>query len=292
MFIFGSLGYLGYTAYFYYIGQCGRSIEYSIGEFDSQFGISKETFASYVAIAEEPWEKVLGRQLFVYNPEASFKISLIYDERQQTTEIKQKTEFGLTKAESVFKALDAEFNTMKMEYDLRVSAYDEAVKALQANQKDYELRVKTWNARGDISKSQYESLENERWALNNEAERLNNETALINSLTSQLNTLLQKRNLAAQEYNKTARNYNEKYGHGLEFNQAEYVGDMINIYQFSNKKDLTLALAHEFGHALGMDHTENSESIMYYVTSNTVASSFVPSKEDLVELRRVCRLNF
>ena len=103
-----------------------------------------------------------------------------------------------------------------------------------------------------------------------------------------INQALQNRNNAASGYNQFVNSYNQKYGHGLEFNQAEYTGNEINVYQYGNKNDLTLALAHEFGHALSMDHIENSNSIMYYLTKEGTKSNLSPTAEDLAELRRVC----
>jgi predicted Zn-dependent protease len=110
------------------------------------------------------------------------------------------------------------------------------------------------------------------------------------SSLAELFRLLERRNQAASEYNKVAKNYNQKYGHGLEFNQAEYNGKGINVYQFSTEQDLEVALAHEFGHALGMDHVENPTSIMYYITGGNQQVDLTPSAEDLTELKRVCKI--
>src|SRR3989344_4310328 len=224
LFLVGSFGYLGYFFYQYSINPCDKGLKYSIGVFDNQFNVSKEDFKKYVAESEVVWEKALGRDIFVYEPEADFKINLIYDQRQLETVQKQKTEFGLSAIEDVFKKLDAEFSVFKNEYDRRVS---------------------------------------------------------INALTNELNKLLKERNIKAAEYNKVAESYNQKYNHNLEFNQAEYTGKEINIYQFNNKKDLILALTHEFGHALGMDHVENAKSIMYYITGTDTETSLVLSAEEV-----------
>lgn len=289
VFIAGVFGYVGYNYYRYYLGQCGQVLEYSIGRFDSEFGLTENNFKKYVEEAEKPWEKILGKELFVYNSEAKFKVNLIYDERQQTTEAKQKTEFGLSAVEERFKDLDAQFVSMKASYDGRVASYQEALKSFENRQEAYEQKVKFWNAKNGAPKNEYEALQREQADLNREASRLNAETSSINTLTKELNALLERRNEVASEYNQTAKSYSQKYGHGLEFNQAEYTRGDINVYQFSNKNDLILALSHEFGHSLGMDHVENPKSIMYYVTGVTNTAP-VPSEEDLAEFKRVCKL--
>ena len=118
---------------------------------------------------------------------------------------------------------------------------------------------------------------------------MNREASAINALSKELNTLLERRNAKAAEYNKVAEDYNKKYNRSLEFNQAEYTGKEINIYQFGNRKDLILALSHEFGHALGMNHVENPKSVMYYLTGINTEGGPSLSKEDMVELNRVCK---
>ncbi len=288
LFLLGSFGYTGYSFYQMSLSPCEEIIKYSIGRFDKQFGVDQKTFLTRVKDAEMVWEQTLGKDLFVYDPEADFKINLIYDERQLATIQKQKTEFGLAEVEGVLKNLDNQFNQMKFAYDARSDAYKSAASAFEARQAGYESKVDYWNAQGGAPKKEYEELRNEARYLSAEVAKLNSETSALNIAAKELNNLLDRRNQAAAEYNKVAKNYNQKYGHGLEFNQAEYTGEEINVYQFSNQKDLEVALAHEFGHALGMDHVENSASIMYYITGGNGEVDLSPSTEDLVELNRVC----
>jgi len=292
------LSLIGASGYFIYqktLNPCDKMLEYSIGRFDTQFGISKEEFKSYIADSEKVWEKALGRQVFVYKPEAEFKINLIYDERQLSTTQKQKTEFGLSAVEDTFKKLDSEFTTFKNQYESEVASYEKELAIYKERKAAYDAAVSFWNKKGGAPASEYQTLEAERNYLNSETQNLNNQTISINRMAKQLNILLKERNLKAAEYNKVVENYNKKYGHGLEFNQAEYVGNPstgsgeINVYQFGNKKDLTLALSHEFGHALGMDHTENPKSIMYYLTGINTETTPTLLAEDLAELNRVCK---
>jgi len=293
------LFFIGGSAYFVYqktLSPCDKPLQYSIGRFDTQFGISRDEFKNYVAESEKVWEKALSRDIFVYNPNASFKINLIYDERQLTTIQKQKTEFGLSAIEENFKKIDLEFNIFKNQYDQKVSTYESDLAIYESRKLAYDTEVNMWNSKNGAPKNKYADLETERNYLNNEGQRLNTETISINNTTKQLNALLQERNIKASEYNKVAEDYNKKYNGGLEFNQAEYIGNPytqkgeINVYQFGNKKDLITALTHEFGHALGLDHVANPKSIMYYLTGINAETSPTPSVEDLAELKMVCKM--
>lgn len=288
IFVAGALAYTGYSIYFYSLGPCEKPLEYAIGRFDTQFGVAKEEFKSRIAVSETVWEKVLNRDVFLYDPDAAFKINLIYDERQLATIQKQKTEFGLSAVEDILNKLDAEFSEMKTSYDRASASHEARSISLESRQKEYARDVDFWNKKGGAPKNEYEKLQAEAAALNREVAAFNVEAASLNTEAQELNALLQKRNQAAAEYNKIAKNYNQKYGQGLEFNQAEYTGNEINVYQFGNKGDLAVALTHELGHALGMDHVENPASIMYYISGDNAATVSLPSAEDLAELRRVC----
>src|SRR5436190_282611 len=93
------LGILG-TAFFYreqiknvwaqsfaYYFPCKTPITYSIGTFDTRFGISKADFIKAVSDAEVIWEKPISKNLFAYASDGRLKINLIYDSRQQQTQV-------------------------------------------------------------------------------------------------------------------------------------------------------------------------------------------------------------
>jgi hypothetical protein len=288
IFLLGGLGILAYLFYLNYFGACKDPLKYSLGRFDTEFGVSKAEFLKRVGEGEEVWEKVTNKNLFQYEEGAKFKINLIFDERQRETIQKQRVESGLDAAEKNFRAIDSRFSSYKNTYEARISEYEADVAAFKKRQASYESQVDFWNSRGGAPQKEYEALSAEARYLKSEMERLNAEVPLINRMAGELNALLEERNQIASEYNKVASAYNKKYGHGLEFDQAEYTGDAINIYQFGNRKDLVLAMAHEFGHALGMDHGEDESSIMYYITGGNEDITFTPSEEDIAMLKKAC----
>ena len=282
---------LGYSAYEYTRTPCDTVLEYSIGRFDTNFGVSQIQFKNYVAQSELAWEKEVGKELFKYNPEAKFKINLIYDERQKATILKQRTESGLDAAETTLQSLDARLALFKSEYDRQVKAFDVMKENLDTLSNEYEKQVEYWNSHGGAPKGEYEKLEAMRQSINTSVSQINNEASSINSMAKQLNTIVEERNTAAKNYNKAAESYNSAYGDRAEFNQAEYTGKEINVYQFDSSVGLIMAMTHEFGHALDMDHVENSESIMYYLRdSDNTFSSPILTEEDKAELRKACRL--
>lgn len=290
IFLLGGLGLLAYLFYLNYFGACREPLKYSLGRFDTEFGVSKSDFLKRISESEEVWEKVLKKNLFEYEESAKFKVNLIFDERQRETIQKQRVESGLDIAEKNFRVIDSRFTSFKRSYEARVAEYENDVAIFQKRQSEYERQVQYWNSRGGAPQKEFEALSAEARYLNAEMDRLNAQVPLINQMSKELNALLEERNKIASEYNRVASAYNRKYGHGLEFDQAEYTGDAINIYQFGNRKDLVLALAHEFGHALGMDHGQDESSIMYYITGGNDDVTFTPSEEDIAMLKKACRI--
>lgn len=283
-----SIVFSGYTLYVSTKKPCDSTLKYSIGRFDNNFGISEKYFKEQLLKAESTWEKEIGRSVFEYSKDPDFVVNLIYDERQRTTNEKRRAEYGLSGSENTLRELDFQFARTRAAYEEELENFDNRKEIFERRQSEYQKQVEYWNTRGGAPEAEYERLQSEANYLKEEAGVLNRESSYLNNKTEELNSLLERRNVAAREYNNLVQSYNKKYGDGMEFNQGEYNGEEINIYQFSTEKDLLTVLTHEFGHALGMDHTDNSSSIMYYLIEGNQQINLTPTAEDLAELARVC----
>lgn len=78
---------------------------------------------------------------------------------------------------------------------------------------------------------------------------------------------------------------------GIEFDKGDYHSRSgeLNIYQFDDDRDLLLVLAHEFGHALDMDHVLDDQAIMSDVLYQNAGIQPALTADDIREFKRVCR---
>ncbi len=103
----------------------------------------------------------------------------------------------------------------------------------------------------------------------------------VNVLANQLNAATGKINSKVDEYNQSA---------GESFHKGEYNGKEINVYEFQDNNELKLALAHELGHALNLDHVSNENAIMYPVLKDQNLNDIQLTQEDVDALKVECKL--
>jgi hypothetical protein len=236
-----------------------------LGNLDVEFGISSSTAISYVTEAEKYWEEAMERDLFIYNEEADFTIDFVFDERQEGV-----NEQAVSRAELDAKWVESEevketIEQLQVSYDELASAHSADIEAYEARLTAYNQRVSQYNDQGGAPSDVFAELEEERKDLNGVSRQLNETANELNHLATKINRLGERGNELVDNYNNEVQVYNSRFGHAGEFTQGDYQGDSINIYKFSTDNEVITVLAHEFGHALGLDHVEDQTALMYYL---------------------------
>jgi predicted Zn-dependent protease len=276
---------------------CSKPIQYTFGDFDTTFDISQSEFAIAVDKANSIWSSTVGKKLFEYvpidniNKRKILKINLIYDYRQQAT--KELANIGI-----VIREDRASYEMLKIRYESILAKYksdkiqiERDINAFNVKKKVFDDNVKYWNDRDGAPREEFTILENTKRNLNAEANLLNsrqkefNETAnTLNSIVTVLNQLVNKLNLNVNNYNTVGASAGEQFSEG-EYIYDKY-GERINIYQFEDRPQLVRVLAHELGHALGIDHVDNRGSIMYYLNQGKDEKL---SEDDIKALNSLCK---
>ncbi|NBV77621.1 hypothetical protein EBR66_05665 [bacterium] len=270
---------------------CAGVTSYSIGTVDSRFGISTDRFAKSLAAAEAVWETPLGREVFSYaTSSGAITISLIYDQRQAKTQSLQKTSQTIDAFKTGYDAISVSFQDLASTTALRQKQLRDDFSVYKKDESDFNALVAAANSRGGATGDEYTSFLQQKQALDGRfaalkqrETALNSDIGIINTVANLLTTLAQDLNAYVARYNTTVASQGEfEEGYYQEKNGTH----MIGVYSYENETQLTRLLAHEFGHALGMEHASTSRSIMYRVNKE---ENLTPSPEDLTLLQRACK---
>lgn len=270
---------------------CKEPIAYAIGIFDRRFGISQREFLGALSEAEAIWEKPSGLELFVYAPEgAEMAINLIYDYRQEVTSALSGLGSTVKEDEATYQALRAQYVNLKTEYGSAKSLYDARLEVFNEKVAAYQKKIESWNRGKRTSREQFDQLENDRITLEVEVAELKIEETRLNGMVQKINTLVETLNRLADALNLNVETYNtigasrgETFTGGIYYNDSEREG--IDIYEFSDRDKLVRVLAHELGHALGLEHVSDKEAIMYHLNKGDAGDL---TKTDLAVLESLC----
>ncbi len=266
---------------------CSQPLPYHVGQIDERFHISKEEAASALTEAEGVWEKATGRDLLQQEDDAGLPVNFVYDNRQQVTDAKRALEgelatLGVEKSGATTDAKVATYKAALKEYQLAVSAY-------QSDVNDLNNKITKINQDGGASTDDKKRLQKEVDALRSRYNALEAQREAVNALGDKTQQLISQSNQLIDTYNQKITNFQKEYGNNEEaFDQGVYTGDTIMIYQYDDREHLVLVLAHELGHALGIEHVEDTKALMYYLLNDQDSSHLGLAEADKAALAQVC----
>lgn len=239
-------------------------LHYSLGSFDRRFGITPERLIQIAAEAKTVWEMSASRSLFVFDSGASFRLNLVYDERQERTDEAKRAKSQIDSRGKSYDLLVWQHGKMTGRVSEAQKNYETDAAAYERAMNEYNARIEGWNNAGGAPAGEYEKLSIEKRRLEERGRELERRRLSINGEVDDINAIVAEINALVAENHLEVTLYNGKFVEGREFEQGVYDGRGINIYQFGTQEELRMALIHEFGHALGFGHVDDPAAIMYY----------------------------
>lgn len=274
------------------INFCIEPLTYRIGQFDTQFGLTEAEMIQALEKAADLWNQASGQTLVEFDSEGDIPVNLIYDDRQKLVDNERRAREQVRSEEIRIQALENEYRRDSLTYSQRLNRYETQSEEIQNKINSLNQWVVEKNGSGGLNEAEAEEFERKK----NEIDELNNQITQegleLSTLADQLNQKTSQLNDRIDDKNQLVEEYNNTYSGERQFTQGTYQyhgsSRSISIHQFMSMDDLVLVLTHEIGHALGIDHGSNPQSIMYPETRNQSRSPIQLTDEDRRAVREIC----
>jgi predicted Zn-dependent protease len=176
-------------------------------------------------------------------------------------------------------------------YNAKTAAYTAAVIRHNADVERGAMTVDAANAEVAVLNAQKAQLDSVQRLLNDDREAFNDDLRQLNALKDAFNARVVADNrvvdrlkvslkpLLAEENTVRAavNDYNRRFGPDeargrLAITAGHFVvdaaGARVDVFTYEDEHNLVLVLAHEFGHALGLDHLPDSTTVMHARTTS------------------------
>lgn len=261
-------------------------VRYKIGTIDPRFGLSRQDVEKLTREAVEIWHQGTGKQWFVYDDKAQLTINFLYDERQQRTVEVHKNINQLERIEQQRQQQHASITPEKQRLEQRW-------KEIQAQQRQYNANVRQYNTlQQQYAEQNLLHQPNIQAQLNEMHQRLRYEEEQLNTTINRfrmdetsLNFKIDHFNQLTDQHNQTVAKIKQRFP-PHQFHKGIFNGREINIYQYWTTGDLRLTLAHEFGHALDLDHHNDPQGLMYPMAQDQDADNFKLKSSDVNLLKQ------
>jgi len=269
---------------------CTAPILYSIGSVDPRFNLPLAALAGDLQEAEAVWEQPSRSDLFRYvRSGGDITVNLVYDERQAATDKLNAMGYDTAQTRAAYDELKAKYDALSPQVDAEQVVHRTKLADYKRKEAAYNAKVGQLNRRRSATAAEQQRLKARRQVLERDfavfqalENGMNANIDTLNALATALNQLIVQLNINVEQYNRQGTAMGQ-FEEGL----YKITGGIqsIDIYEYANRMRLVRVLAHEMGHALGLEHTADSGAIMYRVN---LGDNLTVTSTDIRALNKVC----
>lgn len=271
---------------------CSSSIKVMLGEVDERFQISREELEGEVREAADFWSDAIGQPVVVYDDQEGIPIHFIYEDQQELTDQERELRERIERADDYVVSLERGLRQKERVYQQETAAYEVDSSSLARRIDQLNQWVRKVNDKGGFNEDELRQYHYRKQGVDQSAENLEDKQQWlveygfeISELVVEINRLIEEKNQLIDEYNVRFSGVHYLTQGVYEWNATDRV---IQVLQFGGREELKLVLAHEIGHALGIDHLEDENAVMYRTIGNRQRSRLQVTDSDIAALRDAC----
>lgn len=254
-------------------------LRYRIADLDPRLNITQQQMIELSQQAAAIWAKDTGQQYFVYDPEATFVIHLVFDQRQVRSMKRSENLNRLEQEQQHWLEQNQQLQRLKQSVACSKTQLELQKIEYQNNHQTYQQALQNLKASA-ANQKQVARLGQQQHSLQQQAIDLQSKVAAHHQLVQQFNAQTEQSKQLYQQLTESVAAFNQTFKPQV-LHKGQFQGQQIFIYEFSSMDDLRLTLAHEFGHALGLKHTQDPKSLMYPRIKEQNAKDFQLTDTDL-----------
>lgn len=272
---------------------CTEPLTVRVGEVDERFNVTEAEVAELIQEVANTWSAAANSTVIEYDDEnGEIGVNLVYDKEQRLSDREKQYRNRLEDEEFSISVQEKEYERMKREYESNVQRYEQNSRELQQSIDRLNGWVSQKNGEGGLNEQDLDRFEKRKKEIESMKQQLARQESVLKQRAGELNNKIAFLNEKIDNKNNLVEEYNRMFTGERQFTQGQYEWNAenrnINVFHFIDKDELQLVLAHEMGHALGINHVENPKSVMYRLMGNQNRPDIQLTTEDIKALQNVC----
>lgn len=227
---------------------CNLPITWRLNSVDPRFLLEHDTVLQALRNGANWWNSKSAVPVFAESPQG-FAIDLVYDDRQQQLKVFSRVNNNVARYDDEIKQQSELVEGLQQEFSAQHQQYQSAAEQLSREIQQYNQQP--------TSEDDATQLNQRKNQLQQQWSTLEQQQNFVNQQIEFLQRLVTERNRLLEE--APAPVLHAKVGLLTQQGNNRH----MEIFAFTDLSELTQTAAHEFGHALGLEHLPESDTVMH-----------------------------